>query len=130
MEQQCESIRSCLRPLERVIRLLGHQYTIPLILMSGVSNGALRYSSIRDELVRELNTAISDSTLSRTLSELVDLGILNRKSFDEVPPHVEYSLTDSGRDLFYILQSLGAWSRDQCHLGRLRVKAREHGPSM
>jgi DNA-binding HxlR family transcriptional regulator len=94
--------------------------------MSGKSDGNLRYSQIREGLAKEVEASISDSTLSRTLSELVDLGILNRKSFDKIPPRVEYSLTDSGRDLFRILEDLGVWSREQCHLGQLKIPTHGH----
>ncbi|NWF95850.1 MAG: helix-turn-helix transcriptional regulator [Candidatus Thorarchaeota archaeon] len=127
MLERCESIGSCLRPLESVIRLLSHQYTVSLVLLSGRTDGSLRYSQIREGLAKEAEASISDSTLSRTLSELVDLGILSRKSFDEIPPHVEYSLTDSGRDLFHILEDLGVWSREQCHLGQLKIPSHGHG---
>jgi DNA-binding HxlR family transcriptional regulator len=124
MKQQGEAVGPCLRPLESVVRLLSHQWTIPLILLSGRSESSLRYSDIRNGLVKQLHNGISDSTLSRTLSELTDLGILNRKSFDEVPPRVEYDLTDAGQGLFQILNELGEWTREQCHLGGLRIPNR------
>jgi DNA-binding HxlR family transcriptional regulator len=76
---------------------------------------------IRESLVEHLNRDISDSTLSRKLMELTDLGVLVRKSFDEVPPRVEYELTEAGQGLFHILNEVGEWTRDQCHAGTLRI---------
>ncbi len=111
----------CLRPLECVVQLLGRQWTIPLVTMVGNNHDGLRYSMIRESLVDHLKRDISDSTLSRKLMELTDLGILVRKSFDEVPPRVEYELTEAGQGLFHILNEVGDWTREQCHAGTLRI---------
>nr|WP_294947434.1 helix-turn-helix domain-containing protein [uncultured Mucilaginibacter sp.] len=48
--------------------------------------------------------------LSRHLKELESDGIINRVVFAEVPPRVEYSLTEKGRSLTNIMQLLAQWS--------------------
>ena len=50
--------------------------------------------------------------LSRQLKELAEDGIVNRKAYPEVPPRVEYSLSEKGKSLSIIMNSLADWSRD------------------
>lgn len=54
---------------------------------------------------------ITIKVLSRHLKELEADGIIQRKMFPEVPPRVEYSLTEKGRSLTSIMESLALWSR-------------------
>ncbi len=51
-----------------------------------------------NQLFSEIN-GVSTKTLSERLSELVSMGVVERKSFNETPPHVEYSLTEKGKEL-------------------------------
>ncbi len=125
MNNQEDSESPCTRPLESVIRLLGRQWTISLILLLGKWHESIRYSVIRDELTEESNDVISDSTLSRKLSELTNLGIVTRKSYDEIPPRVEYSLTNTGITLYDILNQIADWTREQCHNGMLNITKRK-----
>lgn len=48
--------------------------------------------------------------LATTLKELIVDGMIARRSYDEIPPRVEYALTDKGRSAVPILQSICAWS--------------------
>jgi len=52
--------------------------------------------------------------LTSTLRDLKKLGIVAREQFNEIPPHVEYSLTDSGKDLLPIFYEIAKWS--EAHL--------------
>ena len=47
--------------------------------------------------------------LSRTLGQLEKQGLVLRREFDVIPPHVEYSLTELGRALTPALETLGRW---------------------
>ena len=49
---------------------------------------------------------VSDAVLSAALKELMTDGIVARESFDEIPPRVEYSLTEKGTSVVPILQSI------------------------
>lgn len=51
----------------------------------------LRYSEIRKEMYN-----ITDAVLASTLKELIESGLVHRHSYDEIPPHVDYSLTEKG----------------------------------
>ena len=105
--------------------MLGRQWTIPLILFLGKQAEGIRYSEIRNNLCEESSNVIGDSSLSRKLTELTNLGIIDRKSYDEVPPRVEYGLTNIGMSLFHALEQLAEWTREQCHNGTLRIPRKE-----
>ena len=69
----------------------------------------LRYSEIRREMYN-----ITDAVLVATLKDLTEDGIVDRKSYDEIPPKVEYSLTKKGKSVVPILQSICQWSAGAC----------------
>ena len=47
---------------------------------------------------------------SKTLKDLIEDGIIDRKSYDEIPPRVEYMLTQKGKSVVPILQNICQWS--------------------
>nr|WP_306420571.1 helix-turn-helix domain-containing protein [Brevibacillus reuszeri] len=49
--------------------------------------------------------------LSQALKEMEDYGLITRKQYMEIPPRVEYSLTEAGKDLVPSLQSLAKWGK-------------------
>lgn len=61
-----------------------------------------------NELRRQLGT-ISSLMLSKTLQELEAGGIVARKQYNEVPPRVEYSLTELGKGIYPVMDSLEKW---------------------
>ena len=52
---------------------------------------------------------ITSTMLSTTLKDLIEHGLVERKTFDEQPPHVEYSLTEKGSDLLPIYYEISNW---------------------
>ena len=60
-------------------------------------------------LRREMGN-ITDAVLASTLKGLISNGIVERKSYDEIPPRVEYSLTEKGASVVPILQSICQWA--------------------
>lgn len=61
------------------------------------------------ELLRRLD-GITQSTLTKQLRELEQDGFLHREIYKEIPPKVEYSLTELGESFIPILESMMAWS--------------------
>lgn len=59
---------------------------------------------------------ISESTLSKQLKELVDDGFLVRTDFGEVPPRVEYTLTEQGESFIPILLAMKQWGEEELGL--------------
>jgi DNA-binding HxlR family transcriptional regulator len=90
----------------------GFSYTLSLIsgkykmviLYCLMEFGIVRYN----EMKRYIKT-ISHKTLSTTLKELEADGLIDRKEYPQVPPKVEYSLTDCGKSLIPILDSMCEW---------------------
>ena len=53
---------------------------------------------------------ISNTMLTTTLRELEGLNLVSREQFNEIPPHVEYSLSESGRAIVPVFEAVGEWS--------------------
>jgi len=75
-----------------------------LLLVRELSEGCTRFC----ELERSL-TGISPRTLSLRLRALEEQGIVERQTFPEVPPRVEYALTEKGRALLPIIDDMRAY---------------------
>ncbi len=61
-----------------------------------------------NQLQRELG-GVTHRTLSKTLKEMEADGLITRKDYGEIPPRVDYSLTDKGRSLSPVLDALHVW---------------------
>lgn len=55
---------------------------------------------------------ITHKTLSTTLKEMIRDGIIHRKEYPQIPPKVEYSLTEKGHSLWPIIQEMCQWGLD------------------
>ena len=91
-------------PLEYGLELFGERWKSRIICVLAEKK-RLRYSEIRREMVN-----ITDAVLASTLKELIRDNMIERKSFDEIPPRVEYFLTQKGESVVPILQSICRWS--------------------
>lgn len=90
----------------------GFAYTLSLI--SGKYKMTILYTLMEFGVVRfnELKRYISSityKTLSMTLKELEADGLVSRKEYPQIPPKVEYSLTERGKSLIPILDSMCEW---------------------
>ena len=90
----------------------GFSYTLSLI--SGKYKMVILYCLIEFEIVRynELKRyigTISHKTLSTSLKELEKDQLINRKEYPQIPPKVEYSLSERGKSLMEILDQLCIW---------------------
>ena len=99
------TLPDCLCAADGVLTLLGQKYAIPLVCAIGAME-PVRFSSLEGALA-----AASTSTLSTRLDELVDAGIVERTQFDEIPPRVEYELSDEGTELSERIAPLVEWAR-------------------
>ncbi|MBQ3403198.1 MAG: helix-turn-helix transcriptional regulator [Synergistaceae bacterium] len=91
-------------PLRYLTDIFGGKWKLPIIcILSG--ERPQRYSAIKRRL-----GGITNMMLSNSLKELEALGMVNRTQYNEVPPHVEYSLTDKGRSSLPMLTSAAQWA--------------------
>ncbi|MGN1250379.1 MAG: winged helix-turn-helix transcriptional regulator [Candidatus Spyradocola sp.] len=91
-------------PLEYGLEVFGGKWNSRIICVLAAKQ-VLRYSQLRRDMGN-----ITDAVLSGALKELIANGIVQRRSFDEIPPRVEYSLTEKGRSVVPILQSICHWA--------------------
>lgn len=71
----------------------------------------LRQGPVRFGELRKLIPGITEKMLSMQLRQLEKDGIVERKVFAEVPPRVEYSLTEMGVNMIPMLEKIGEWGR-------------------
>ena len=91
-------------PLEYGLDIFGGKWK-PRIICVLAEKKLLRYNEIRREM-----TDITDTVLAATLKELLQDDILLRKQHNEIPPRVEYSLTNKGISIVPILRNICQWS--------------------
>ena len=91
-------------PLEYGLELFGGKWKSRIICVLAAKE-VLRYSELRREMGN-----ITDAVLSAALKELIAGEIVARRSFDEIPPRVEYSLTERGTSVVPILQGICRWA--------------------
>lgn len=89
--------------IEVTIECIGGKYKA-LILELLINEGTKRFN----ELKKYIST-ISQRTLTNQLRELEDDGLIKRVVYPEVPPRVEYSITEKGRSLEKILELMCEW---------------------
>ncbi|HSI18462.1 MAG TPA: helix-turn-helix domain-containing protein [Sphingomonas sp.] len=73
---------------------------------------ALQSETLRFSDLRRKVAGVSERMLSQTLKQLEGDGLVIRRSFPVVPPHVEYSLTERGRQAAVLVQALADWIED------------------
>jgi DNA-binding HxlR family transcriptional regulator len=86
-------------PLRRAITLLGDTWT--LLIVINLLDGTTRFNMLRAALGR-----ISSKTLSQRLKSLEELGFVQREAFLEIPPRVEYCLTERGLELGKVIEAI------------------------
>jgi len=84
------------------MKVIGNKWTA--LILRDLFSGPKRFC----ELEKSVGN-INPSTLSQRLDDLEEYGIVTRKSYAEVPPRIEYTLTRKGEDLLPILQQMVAW---------------------
>lgn len=90
-------------PMRRTLELLSGKWRTHIIYEL-CKHEHCRFGELKKSLPRITNTM-----LSATLKELEQAGIVHREQYNEIPPHVEYSLTEKGKDLLPVFTELAKW---------------------
>jgi len=88
--------------VELFIEVMGSKWKI--LIIWNLKNRTLRFSDLQKKMHN-----VNSKTITTHLRELENLKIISRVVFPEVPPRVEYSLTQYGKDLFPIFDAMRIW---------------------
>ncbi len=92
-------------PIRNVVARFGNKWSL-LVLLVIDNAGIVRFKEL-GRLIPDISTRI----LAATLKTLEADGLINRKAYAEVPPKVEYSLTETGKSLIPLIMQLTEWAR-------------------
>ena len=94
-------------PLYHTLSIIGGKWKLPILWLLN-RLGTIRYNQLKRSL-----PGITDMMLAQSLKELQKHRMIDRIVFPEVPPHVEYMLTDDGKSLMPLLEQLSQWGKLQ-----------------
>ena len=100
LEKKSIEVFEC--PVTYTMSMIGGKWK-PIILYL-ISKGANRFGILQRGI-----DGISKQMLTKQLREMEDDGILDRKIFAEIPPRVEYSISEKGKSLFPIIDAMRSW---------------------
>ena len=109
MENTCTNNCPCdeICPMATAISAIGGKWKLRLICTLLV-DGRQRFGDLSKK-----TKGITNAMLSSSLKEMEADGIITRIQFAEVPPHVEYELTEKGKALWPILHRLAHWAKNE-----------------
>ena len=107
MKYERKTEKEILCPLEYGLDIFGGKWKSRILCVLA-SADVMRYNEIRKELGN-----ITDAVLAAMLKEMLADDLIRRKQYNEIPPKVEYSLSEKGKSVLPILQSICLWSRQQ-----------------
>ncbi len=90
-------------PVQALLETLSKKWNLRVIFELSKAD-SVRFGELKKQLA-----TITNASLSSTLKDLEDNGFVNRIQFNEIPPHVEYSLTEKGKMLYPIFVAMGEW---------------------
>lgn len=89
-------------PVETTLMLIGDKWKV--LILRDLRSGTKRFGELKKSV-----TGISQKVLTANLRDMEGNGILTREVFPEVPPRVEYTLTDLGQSMMPILDAMEQW---------------------
>lgn len=106
---------SVIKPIETKVgciasamEVIGNKWTA--LILRDLFTGSKRFGELEKSV-----GSINPRTLSQRLDDLEQYGIITKKSYAEVPPRIEYTLTRKGEDLLPILEQMAAWGDKYFH---------------
>lgn len=96
-------------PIRYSLDIVGGKWKLPILCMLAQGEPK-RYSLIKRKL-----GDVTNMMLAQSLKELEAAGMVHREQYNEVPPHVEYCLTEKGLSIVPLLLQLARWGADNMH---------------
>ena len=100
MMQQTKELPAC--PVETTLMLIGDKWKV--LILRDLMPGTKRFGELKKSI-----GSVSQKVLTAQLRDMEEKGLVNRHVYAEVPPRVEYSLTDLGKSLKPILDAMWTW---------------------
>lgn len=92
-------------PVEVTLQMISDRWKV--LIIRDLLSGTKRFGELRKSIGN-----VSQKVLTSNLRSMEDDGLIKRKVFAEVPPRVEYTLTDTGMSLKLVLDSMGKWGKE------------------
>ena len=92
-------------PVETTLMLIGDKWKV--LILRDLLTGTKRFGELRKSVVN-----VSQKVLTAQLRDMEKIGLIDRMVYAEVPPRVEYSLTELGKSLSPILDAMKHWGED------------------
>lgn len=89
-------------PVETTLTLIGDKWKV--LILRDLMNGTKRFGELKKSI-----GSVTQKVLTAQLRDMEEKGLVNRKVYAEVPPKVEYSLTELGKSLQPILAAMQTW---------------------
>lgn len=102
-QKSADTLPAC--PVETTLSLIGDKWKV--LVLRDLMPGTKRFG----ELQRSIG-GVSQKVLTAQLRDMEADGLVHREVYAEVPPRVEYSLTETGRSLAPVLEALRVWGSD------------------
>ena len=105
MKKTAEAIKNC-ETVSAIQKILGGKWKIEILYYIGIKN-INRFGKLRRKIGE-----INESSLTKQLRELEADGFLLRHDYKEIPPRVEYSLTEMGKSFMKVLKVMQKWGEE------------------
>ena len=92
-------------PVETTLMLIGDKWKV--LILRDLMDGTKRFGELKKSI-----GMVSQKVLTAQLRDMEEKGLLTRKVYAEVPPRVEYTLTETGYSLKPVLDAMWAWGAD------------------
>lgn len=97
---QAKELPAC--PVETTLMLIGDKWKV--LILRDLMSGTKRFGELKKSI-----GSVSQKVLTAQLRDMEEKGLISRKVYAEVPPRVEYSLTELGKSLSPILDAMREW---------------------
>lgn len=102
-EKPCDAVKGGCE-IGELFRVLGKTHMLDILHLFIHDPRPRRFVEVQDRL------RLSPNTLTERLKELVEVGLLSRTAYNEIPPRVDYQATKKARDLLSVFESLQEWA--------------------